>query len=345
MKERVRIALMGLLFVLSCTALPAFAQYTAPIARVSGQMPVEEPFRGTYFDPAKAGTGLFVDYGGNNLLFISYYSFDADGSQKYYLIQGRFAVNDELTRARTGVIGKLADAVVYTTAGGEAVGGAYMAATPHVIDTPVSMTWTAPRRATFTLGTGTWNMVAANFFGTSDADYVKGRWGLSYYVAFDTFDGTRSLAHFTVDFSPAPFGVEKLKLAPNSVAGVSLPPASAKLLVASCVSYQAYVKRCQNLAQGLANSTFSASGIGTVPPTMIAWVDDASGRAGIEMVTGYSESGATLGPENWHFDLYVEPSRMSGHGIHQWMNGAYKDHLDSTFLFEKVPNYLIDFSQ
>src|SRR5690348_14312139 len=121
--EKCMKVLAGILFAIGASLLAlstAQAQYTGPINHVSTNMPVEQPFRGIYFDPAKPGTGIMVDFGGStNIMFISYYSYAADGSQKYYLIQGNYAPTAEKARAQTGVIGNLANAVIYTTNGGE----------------------------------------------------------------------------------------------------------------------------------------------------------------------------------------------------------------------------------
>ena len=283
-------------------------------------------------------------------VFITYFSYAPDGSQKYYIIGGRYVPNSELARARTGVIGQLADVAIATTSGGEAVGGPYHPNATQVLDLPLSLVWTSPRRATLTIGTSSWSMVAASFNG-DDSNLVAGRWDMGMHVAASFGDGFDSGAmHFTVDLNPAGFGTAQVTVSPDSAPGLALPPATAKWFLATCVAKASDTKTCPLYGLALSTQTYPPSTQpGTVqPPTLAVWFDPPTGRAGVELLTNVTATGARLGPDNWHFDLYVQPEFMQAHGIYQWSKDVdytptQARRLSSTLYFSRVPAYMKDY--
>lgn len=330
-----RCAAFGALLALSGT--PAVrAQYVGPISSSSNKMPVQKPFRGTYFDPTKPGTGLFVDFGPNNAVFISYYSFDTEGAQTYYLIQAKYAPKVELDRARSGIIGNLADAVIYTTSGGEAVGGEWKQAAPHVENIPVDLVWTTPRRAILKLGEQRWDMQAVGFSGPDD-NLLAGNWllGLTYVAPASENVAQNQIVTTTVKLTKATFDGSKVTVTANSAPGIMPPPATAQIYLATCNELPS-IRTCipfESLLRGFTQNTNT--------PTLMAWFDPVSQHAGVELAFNVTANGAQLGPNNMHADLYLEPDRLQGNGVLQWtLNDPNTGRLGVGLYFFRVPEYL-----
>lgn len=328
-----RVAFGALLALFGVGAVQA--QYTGPISSNSNKMPIEKPFRGTYFDPAKPGTGMFVDFGVNNAVFISYYSFDAEGAQKYYLIQAKYAPRTELDRARSGIIGNLAEAVIYTTSGGQALGDEWKQPASHIEDIAVDLVWTAPRRATLKLGEQSWDMQAVGFSGPDDT-VLPGNWlfGITYIAPASENVAQNQIVTTTLKLAKATFDGSKVTVAANSAQGIVPPPATAQIYLATCNEIPS-VRTClpfQSLLRGLTQNVNT--------PTLMVWFDPVSQRAGVELAFNVSANGAQLGPNNMHADLYIEPDRLQGHGVLQWtLTDPNSGRLGVGIHFFRVPDY------
>lgn len=180
-KKTLSIALGALLSVSAAGFLPQVAQ--AGLDASSWQDVSFLPYRGMYYEVGHGGTGLTLDVDGTGFVFAQFYAYDADGSQRYYLIEGRYVPERADRHFRTGQpIGTL-DAQAYVTANGQCVhvGCSYrnpdrMAPTQPVA---VHIEWHEPRRARVQIGAQSWEMEAGRLTESRE-QMAEGQWAASY---------------------------------------------------------------------------------------------------------------------------------------------------------------------
>jgi len=295
------------------------------------------PARGAYYDASKPGTGIAVDVSQTGYVFLTYYGYDAMGVPTWYSVQGQWSPSTEAQRVATGVTGTLSQPLLRSS-GGQCLTCDFTTK-PTITPQPytVNASWTTPRHVDVTIGNETWHMDAGQF--AADEDLPAGTWQASVSWGYDsrlvfvaaqpvqTQTGTvvigskRKLSGPPVIFNVA--------LSPDADASIQLPPKNA-------FYYQLSSRRVcppllgqppfQSAAFADLISAIDTSASSGPPNAYVApflWYDPATRRGGMDMAMqsmGIDATSFVLGPNNIHFDVYVEPDRIVGHGVAQGKN-------------------------
>lgn len=341
---------------------------------ITGQSPALIPVlpaRGAYYDVTKAGTGVSVDVGQNGFVFLTYFGYDTLGAPTWHMIQGQWMPSNEAQRIQTGVIGVL-DSPFLLATGGQCItcdftGGPTLAMEPYA----VSVSWTTPRHLDLSIGDQLWHMDAVQY-GIADKDLLGGTWQLT--ISWDA--GTHGnpngsgVAASTqiVKVEPGiPFGKPQIPvlvtLDQNADPAIMLPPQGSE--------YHAVDQSVECTPGPLRLGTFGAAFkdifSAIKPSTLLVsnppgsqylapmlWYDPGTGRGGLDVVTqamGIDTVPLALGPNNVHFDLYVEPDRVIGHGFVQGQNlnnipaGYWQpDSVMLNLIMQRLPDSLVETS-
>jgi hypothetical protein len=295
------------------------------------------PARGAYYDSTKSGTGIMVDVGQNGYVFLTYFGYDGMGVPTWYTVQGQWSPSTEVQRLTTGVIGTLSQPLLRAS-GGQCLTCDFTTK-PTITPQPytLSASWTTPRHVDVTIGTQAWHMDAGQF-GIGDADLPTGTWLASVSWGYDSrlvFVAAQSVPTQTgvvvigekSQLSGPPVGVIEV-LDTNADPSIQLPPQTSYFYSLSgrgtCPplpgqqppSSGAFV----DLVSATAQSPYYSSN-GYVTPVL--WYEPSTHRGGLDMIThfmGVDQITMVFGPNNVHFDVYVEPDRIVGHGVVQGAN-------------------------
>lgn len=312
----------------------------ASAAAIEGQSTALTPLlpaRGTYYDASKSGTGITVDVSQDGFVFLTYYGYDATGVPTWYSVQGQWSASTEAKRVATGVIGTLNQPLLRSS-GGQCLTCDFTSK-PSVTPQPytVNASWTTPRHVDITIGNQSWHMDAGRF--VADEDLPTGTWQASVSWGYDSrlvFVAAQPVATQVGVvvigekrlLSGAPIGFGAV-LDPNADPSIQLPPKGSYFYGLSghniCPPLPgqppppsgAFV----DLVSATAQSTYFPSGNAYITPVL--WYEPSSHRGGLEMITqfmGVDVITMAFGPNNVHFDVYVEPDRIVGHGVVQGAN-------------------------
>ncbi len=296
------------------------------------------PARGTYYDASKSGTGITVDVSQSGLVFIAYYGYDALGVPTWYSVQGQWAPASEPQRIASGVIGTLSQPLLRSS-GGQCLTCDFTSK-PTVAPQPytVNASWTTPRHVDITIGNQSWHMNAGQF-GTADEDLPAGTWQASVSWGYDS-----RLVFVAAQSVPTQVGVvvigEKRALSgppvgfnalldSNADPAIQLPPKGSYFYSVSgrsnCPRLPGQPPLASNafvdLVSAIKPSADLSSNNSYVTPVL--WYDAATRRGGLDLVTqfmGVDTTTMVFGPNNVHFDVYVEADRIVGHGVAQGTN-------------------------
>ena len=327
------------------------------------------PARGAYYDSSKSGTGVAVDVGLNGFVFLTYYGYDSLGAPTWYSIQGQWLPAMEVQRIATGVIGSLKQPLLYATGGQCITCDFTMSPTVMAAPYPVSVTWTAPRHLDLTIGNQSWRMDAVQY-NILDDQLPAGTWQLtiSWDGGAEADPAGVGVAARTqiISIEPGiPFGTRPIPttiaLDPNADPAIALPPQGSEYYAVDqsnvCapgpVRLGTYGAAFTDIFSAVKLSTLFAnypSGTQYLAPML--WYDAAAHRGGLDVVTramGIDTVALALGPNNIHFDLYVAPDRIVGHGVVQGQNvnniptGYWlPDSVMLNLLMQRVPDSVVE---
>lgn len=295
------------------------------------------PARGAYYDIAKPGTGVSVDVGRNGFVFLTYYGYDSMGVPVWYSIQGLWTPSNEADRIATGIIGTLQGPLLYAS-GGQCItcdfkGGPTVTAESLA----ASVSWTTPRHLNLSIGDQSWQMDAVQY-AVADADLIAGRWQLtiSWDAAADAPPTGQGVASQTqvvtvepgVSFGKLPIPVNA-RLDPKADPSIALPPPGSEYYAIDpldeCVGGPARLDDFGPAFSDIFSAVRKSTLFSDVPASYqylapMLWYAPDQHRGGLDVVThvaGVDSIDLALGPNNVHFDLYVEPDRIVGHGMVQ----------------------------
>lgn len=179
----IKMVTTAMCLALAFASLPATAQSEPEPFYTDLVLPLL-PWRGVYYDAGQGGTGLTLEVDGNNFVFAVFYTYDPAGNQTYYMIQGEYVPTSEETRHDTGVIGRMDNPSMYTSANGECVGVGctYHAPDNTVVNIHASFVWTTPQRVHITMDGQSWDMQGGQLTVTNTA-LIEGQW--SWVRVFD----------------------------------------------------------------------------------------------------------------------------------------------------------------
>jgi hypothetical protein len=318
----------------------ACAATGVPAVTVTGQSAALTPLlpaRGAYYDGTKPGSGVFVDVGQDGFVFLAYFGYDGTGAPTWYSIQGPWTPSTEAERLATGVIGRLDLPLLYAS-GGQCVTCDYgRPPTATVAPYPASVAWTSPRHLDLSIGNQSWQMDAVQY-GIADADLPAGTWQLTIVwdngdPAHATGSGVAARTSIVTVGPGVAFGTPPLptlvQLDPDADPSIALPPQGSRYhsidQAIECapgpVRLGTYGAAFDDIFSAVAPSTlFTGYPSGSYLAPMF-WYDPVARRGGLDVATratGIDTVTLALGPNNVHFDLYVEaPDRIVGHGIVQ----------------------------
>ena len=360
-----RLAFVGLL---TCLAAGANA---APITSQSAALTPALPARGAYYDSSKSGTGVFVDVGLRGFVFLAYYGYDSLGAPTWHTIQAQWSPSTEAQRMAKGVIGTLNSPLLYAT-GGQCITCDFTQPPTLVVEPyPVTVSWTTPRHLDLTIGNESWHMDAVQY-GVADEQLLAGTWQLT--ISWDGDTGGNSantdVAASTqiatilpgVAFGTLPIPT-MVALDANADPSIALPPSGSSYFPiktsAPCqpgpIHIGTYGAAFTDIFSAVQMSTlFSGYPSGAQYLAPMLWYEAATRRGGLDVVTramGVDSVPLALGPNNIHFDLYVEPDRVVGHGLVQGQNlkripSAYwlPDTVALNLVMERLPEVLHEHS-
>lgn len=313
---------------------------TACAGAVDGQSAALTPLlpaRGAYYDASKSGTGITVDVSQTGYVFLAYYGYDATGVPTWYSVQGQWSPSTEAQRIASGVIGTLNQPLL-RSGGGQCLTCDFTTK-PTITPQPytVNASWTSPRHVDITIGNQTWHMDAGQFI--ADEELPTGTWQASvswgydsrlvFFAAQPVMTQTGTVVIGNKRKLSGPPVIFNVALGPGSDESIQLPPKQAYY-------YQLSSRRvCANLlgqappqSAAFADliSAIDASANGGAPNAYVApflWYDPATRRGGMDMAlqsSGVDATNLLLGPNNVHFDVYIEPDRIVGHGVVQGKN-------------------------
>ncbi|HZP64678.1 MAG TPA: hypothetical protein VFB32_00090 [Rudaea sp.] len=296
------------------------------------------PARGAYYDSSKPGTGVWVDVGLEGFVFLSYDGYDELGAPVWHMIQGLWTPTSEPERIASGKIGKLTQPLL-DAAGGQCITCDY-AGPPHVsVDAlAASVTWTTPRHLDLAIGDQQWHMDAATYSVAED-QLMAGDWALA--VSWDIFDCTAAVC--PSDVGPIPVRTQIVRLSqgepfdspPVPIEAVLADGADPSIALPPSGSLFYYVSPQSTPTDGSRPSFGAvfddlAAGVQFAPvdsfnafPSPVFWYDPASRRGGLDIVTfagGVDTGQFVFGPNDIHFDVYVDEDRIVGHGVPQGAN-------------------------
>lgn len=272
-----------------------------------------QPYRGTYYDPKKGGTGIQVDMGQDGNAFITFYAYKADGSQTFYITQGKYIPSDEITRWTTGVIGTVQNAPFYTATGGECIG--YGCAYQHSVVSFTSMVptfkWVSAREVLVSVGSQSWDMIAINVDTGNDGDYLNGTWQITYSCDLIPYVTTASNAT-TYTYT----GIEVVE--PIAAVGGQPPdfatlPAGTSAVNAKSQLFQGSATQGTLSQQIIGRTVVVKGGTGA---NQLFWYDPTTKKMGYDSLIQNSTSGVyEFGIIHLHFDLYLQnPDKIVGRG-------------------------------
>ncbi|TLY52762.1 MAG: hypothetical protein E6K53_03230 [Gammaproteobacteria bacterium] len=297
------------------------------------------PARGTYYDATKSGTGIAVDVSQNGFVFLTYYGYDAMGVPTWYSVQGQWSPASEAQRIATGVIGTLSQPLLRSS-GGQCLTCDFTSK-PAITPQPYTVTasWTTPRHVDVTIGSQTWHMDAGKF-GDLDEDLPVGTWQASISWGYDprlVFVAAQAVATQVglvqigpkLKLSSTPPVIFNVMLDQHADPNIVLPPKGAYYYLPTSAQFACPPVPATSVAGGafvdvlsaINPSTDSFAGNPSLVPVL--WYDPTTRRGGLDLVTkfmGVDSATLVLGPSNIHFDVYVEPDRIVGHGIVQGAN-------------------------
>jgi len=325
---------------LACVASTASA---ATITQGTSLAPLL-PARGAYFDTARSGTGVAVDVGLDGFVFLVYEGFDSLGAPTWYLLLGPWSPATEAQRIATGVIGTLNQPLLYA-ADGQCISCDFAGPpTISIAPYPASVVWTTPRHLDLSIGDQAWHMDAVQY-GVADDQLPAGTWQLtiSWESAADASPTGSGVAARTQivrvepgrPFATLPVAINVM-LDPDADPSIALPPQGSAYFpidqsiecTPGPVQLGTFGAAFADIFSAVKQSDVFADAAGNYLAPML-WYDAAARRGGLDVVTftmGIDTSDLVLGPNNVHFDLYVEPDRIVGHGSVQGQN------------FKKVPS-------
>lgn len=327
--KTVRISTVIALLALSLggVAAPSVAQQVVDPTHISNHLGSLTPYTGTYLD-LTPGVGVSFEYdqGPSNNGFITLHTYDATGHQINYEGQHHYQPTTEQERLATGIIGR-ASGEFSIASGGACLGCAPMQQILTDVGIGYTLTWTNARNATLTLSgaqTGSYTLVAANFEGRDDDEFLSGTWAATVfndYASFFPGDPTQNYqtAYMAVlTIAPVP-STYTFALAAGAASGTFVPPSTARLYLLTCPADE---KR-----QGGANRQACVNVLGELAGTgsdAVAWFDPVSKGAGIETVQTIGLTywlGATVGalkPYAAHIDLEITPDALRGHQVSRY---------------------------
>ena len=298
------------------------------------------PARGQYYDSSKAGTGVAVDVGLNGFVFLTYYGYSETGAPTWYSMQGQWMPATQAQRIATGVIGTLHQPLLYAS-GGQCLTCDFTTYPNLIVEPyPASVSWTTPRHLDLSIGNQSWHMDAFAY-AVADAQLLAGTWQLTI-----SWDGdaeanpvNAGVAARTqiVTISPGiafakPPIATTVALDPNADPSLALPPqgstyfpiGESNVCAPGPIQIGTYGAAFADIFSAVKMSTLFSNypGGGQYIAPML-WYDAATRRGGLDVVThamGIDTVSLALGPNNIHFDLYVEPDRVVGHGLVQGQN-------------------------
>ena len=323
--------LCALVFILICAAIHADA------ATITSQSPALTPLlpaRGAYFDSSKSGTGVAVDVGLSQFVFLTYYGYDTLGAPTWYSIQGQWSPTSEAERIATGKIGKLNSPLLIAT-GGQCItcnytGGPMLMVAPYA----VSVSWSAPRHLELTIGNQNWHMDATQYAGTDDL-LLAGTWTMTLSwdggAQANLANGGVAARTEIVQMLGPPQGLSFLRRVaadPNADPSIALPPDGSLYngiypIPANGIGNPSFGPAFNDVFTAVATSTAFAEFSDYHAITPLLWYDPVSHRAGLDFVTdqgGVDTTVYVFGPNNIHFDLYFDQDRIVGHGVPQGAN-------------------------
>ncbi|HEX6834751.1 MAG TPA: hypothetical protein VF132_14530 [Rudaea sp.] len=303
----------------------------APVHAASGDGPALTallPARAIYYDVGKPGTGVAVDVGRDGDVFLAYFGYDELGAPTWYSLQSRWAPNTEAQRIATGRIGALAGPLL-AAHGGQCITCDFTGKPTVAPALSATAQWSTPRHLDLTIGDESWSMDAVAF-GPDDAHLLTGTWSLT--IGWNGGD-TGNIAARTqiltlaegVAFDTLPIPTYVVR-DPAADPAIALPPpgsidfaaSSAGTCAPGPVREDNYGAAFTDLLGALqTSSAFAGYPDAAVFPAPLFWYDPASRRGGLDIATramGVDTVSYALGPNSVHFDLYVEPDRIVGHG-------------------------------
>lgn len=276
---------------------------------VTSQSPTLTPLSpqlGIYYDRTQPGSGLMLDMGLNGAMFVTLYTYDVEHKPTFYILQDTFAPSSESERFATGVIGKL-QSPVYRSTGGQCIGCPYVGPTLTAVEEmgTAEIVWSA-RRAVVHVGAQTWTMDAADF-DRPEGDLMKGTWLMA--LSFDPVNPSYGVAVYTavVRLSPVP-AYSNLGFT-HEVPGIHMPPEGSQL-------YEMYCESAGTLGTAPCRDLFTRLNFNNTSNSKLFWYDPSTRRAGFDLyhfLAGYR----IIGPLNIHFELFITPDKITGHGVTQ----------------------------
>jgi len=293
------------------------------------------PARAAYFDPAKSGTGVAVDVGADGFVFLTYYGYDTLGAPTWYAIQGPWTPSNEAQRRATGIIGRLNQPLLYATGGQCITCDFTQGPSAQVSPLPVTVAWTSPRHLELQIGNQDWHMDAVEY-AVADSNLLAGTWQLTISWDGDSApDAATSVAARTQIMKVEPgvaFGHPPLptnvSLDANAAPSITLPPPGSIAFtvdqVAPCAPGPLRLGQYGDAFADIFSAIQASDALANFPSgaylAPMLWYDAATRRGGLDVVTratGVDTTTLVLGPNNIHFDLYIEPDHVVGHGIVQ----------------------------
>ena len=314
-----KIAVLAM-FAALCTAYappPAMAQL------VSSKLGSIQPYTGMYYDANQSGSGLTVDLGPDNLLFMVFETYDFNGNQVNYITQPNFIPSSEGALQATGAIGSAVGSF-YQVTNGQCPGCPYRKPQATMTSLAATFVWSSPRHVTMTFGTYSYQLAAANYEGKNDEEFLPGTWALSFLNDNSVYPGQGPQYQTTlptevtiVKIAPANFAALSISLDPGSSADISLPPAGAHLYTLACAGDQdgADDAACNAVeliwTNAVAGSQHQAIPRGTAKA--LIWYDPATTRSGLDIYQQTTAGNVVIGPANFHGEVYIEPNLLQTH--------------------------------
>lgn len=120
-----------LVMLLLCAPFVGAAEYSrqpAPVGEPTDPVEVLVPHGGGWWNPDESGSGYFIEMmknpDGSTVGFGTVYTYNADGTSTFYLVQGAVVFSSEAERVQSGVIARFSSPI-FKAAGGQPFGGAW----------------------------------------------------------------------------------------------------------------------------------------------------------------------------------------------------------------------------